>query len=356
MSSANIRALFAPDYRKGVPYQQLLAQALAKHGVTVDFSCGYRRVMPLARMIHAGRPDILHLHWPEAYFSFKQDWLDRFRRWRLPWDVGLARRQCGGFVLTAHNLFPHRFPGGGLVRNQITSVFRKADLVIAHSAAARDSIVEVHGVPVERIAVIPHGDLSQQTGRLTPKQLARERLKLPNRPLCLMFGRVDRYKGIEEVVDFWKDSRPDAQLCLVGHADAGGYGGRILERIGTEPRIRTVFKHVPDAQLTLWLSACDCVVMNYRSIFTSGAASLARSYGIPMVLPARLNTLDLGEPNPRVIRFSDIRELQTLLPKAIALGTDYGAAAEWRQHCSWDVIAGQTASVYRTILNGHGSG
>src|SRR3954452_24954017 len=59
-----IRILFAPDWREGVAYQDLLAGELAQLGTEVEFASGYRRVLPLARSARQFRPDVLHLHWP----------------------------------------------------------------------------------------------------------------------------------------------------------------------------------------------------------------------------------------------------------------------------------------------------
>ena len=51
------------------------------------------------------------------------------------------------------------------------------------------------------------------------------------------------------------------------------------------------------------LSAADAAVFNYRTIFTSGAAALARSWGVPILIPSRLATVALDEPAPTVFRF-----------------------------------------------------
>ena len=59
----------------------------------------------------------------------------------------------------------------------------------------------------------------------------------------------------------------------------------------------------PRRDLREWLSAADAVLFNYRAIFTSGAACLARSYGVPMLMPRRLQTVELDEPSPLVFRF-----------------------------------------------------
>jgi hypothetical protein len=52
--------LFAPDYRAGVPYQTLLADALIRRGANVRFLQGYKRVFPLSRLLQDQDCDILH--------------------------------------------------------------------------------------------------------------------------------------------------------------------------------------------------------------------------------------------------------------------------------------------------------
>ena len=55
-----MRILFAPDYRNGLPYQQLLAEALRELDVEVDFLTGYRRGLPLYRGTADLQFDALH--------------------------------------------------------------------------------------------------------------------------------------------------------------------------------------------------------------------------------------------------------------------------------------------------------
>src|SRR5438105_3895817 len=78
-SSAKIRVLFAPDYRDGLPYQDLLAKALVRHGVEVSFLTDYRRGLPLFRGSFGNRPDIVHIHFPEKYFRKSGDRWDKLR-------------------------------------------------------------------------------------------------------------------------------------------------------------------------------------------------------------------------------------------------------------------------------------
>ena len=106
-----------------------------------------------------------------------------------------------------------------------------------------------------------------------------------------------------------------------------------------------------DSDLRQWLSAVDVVVFNYQAIFTSGAACLARSYGVPILLPTRLRTVALDEPSTLVQRFDDLGEnFRARLESAFAVPPDYEAAAGWRATTAWSRIAELTDAAYRDAL------
>jgi glycosyltransferase involved in cell wall biosynthesis len=307
--------LFAPDWRSGVPYQRLLAEALAAHEVRVSFLQGYKRALPLTRLLQDWRKahpcDLLHLHWPEAYFARMGDRWDAFRRARFSLDLALATRTLP-LVVTAHNLHAHNRAEEPFIMRNSRAAFRRAAAVIAHSAAAGAGIAEQFGVAPERIHVIPHGDLSVTMPPPIPRAEARAKLELGSGPLCLVFGALEPYKGVEEIIAFWRDVQPGVQLAIAGKPMSPEYGAELEQLARGVPDVTLRFGWLADADLAIWLSAVDAVLFNYRTIFTSGAASLARSWGVPLLLPRRLRTVDLAEPSKFVLRFespgSDLRE------------------------------------------------
>ena len=343
-----MEALFAPDWRDGVPYQRLLAEALTDLGVGVRFLQGYRRVLPLTRLVQAERgADLLHLHWPEAYYPATGKWGDRWRAARFPLDLHLATRSCP-LVVTAHNLLAHNRAGAPFALRNAVAPLRRARAVIAHSEVARQAVVDLAGIASAKVHVIPHGDLSAPLAPLLPRDEARAALGWDAEPRVLMFGTVEPYKGIEEVLAWWRSERPPARLVVAGRPCTEAYGAAIAEAaLGTELHL----SWLDDPTLRRYLSACDAVLFNYRVIFTSGAASLARSLGVPLLLPARLRTVDLGEPDARVFRFASFEtDFAARLDEALKVGSDYEAAAAWRAEIAWPKIAAQHARVYRTVV------
>ena len=344
-----IDVLFAPDWRTGVPYQRLLAEALARHEVRVSFLSHYKRGLPLTRLVRASSADLLHLHWPEAYYPRRNDRWDHFRRARFATDLFLATRHMPS-VLTAHNLCEHNLQDQPFARANYAAAFARARLIFAHSATARRRLCEEYGVNEKKVRMVPHGDLSVVLPPPIPQDKARAKLGLPKGPICLMFGAVEPYKGQEEVIDYWNAHRPPARLLIVGQPNPREYG-KALQKLAAPASSITLYLHwLADPELALFLCAADCVLFNYRTIFTSGAAALARSWGLPILIPTRLDTVDLAEPDPRVVRFEALDPaLLQKLGMALALPPDYASAENWREQTAWNRIAELTAVAYREL-------
>jgi len=347
-----MRVLFAPDWRAGTPYQTLLAEALSQHGVEVSFQSNYYRGLPLFRGTRTKAPDLVHIHWPDAYFSQRGDAWDRLRVARYPLDFWLTAHRP--VVLTAHNLVPHdRWDEGGVFRN-IRYTAQKSKAVFVHSNEARHLIRERFALSEDRIHTIPFGDHSVPLGKPLPREEARVQLQLPiHEKVCLVFGNVSPYKGSDELVRFWAENRVPYRLVVIGPIVSKAFANRLhgLAQGCATVELRLLDEWLDDADLRIWLSASDCSIFNYREIFTSGAAALARSYGLPLLIPRRLTTVDLDESHPHVFRFDALRtDFSAQLERALATPFDYAIAREWRQKTCWQRVAESTALVYRNVL------
>jgi glycosyltransferase involved in cell wall biosynthesis len=347
-----MEVLFAPDWRDGVPYQQLLAEALARHDVRVRFLQGYKRVFPLRRLMRAQSCEILHLHWPEAYYPAKGDAWDWFRRARFAFDLAGSVSRCV-LATTAHNLVAHNRQNEPFAFSNTRAAHRRARVVFAHSEVAKTRLVEMFRLPPERIQVIPHGDLSVTLGTPVPAADARRALGLGEERLALVFGAVEPYKGQEELIAWWRRARPALTLAIVGKPVSSAYQAHIEEMVDEIPGVITRFGWLADEDLKLWLSAADVVLFNYRQIFTSGAANLAQSWGVPLILPSRLDTVVLSEPSPFVHRFESFEtDFAEVLSRALTVRPDFAAAAGWRDARTWEKVARLTAEGYRMALAG----
>jgi beta-1,4-mannosyltransferase len=344
--------IFAPDYRGANPYQTLLADALRARGLQVQFLSEYRRGLPLWRGLRRAEGAILHLHWPEHYFKIASGLHRQFRRKRYPLDLALTQKRHP-LVVTAHNLKGHGT--NGVIDPLIAFTFRRAGVVIAHSERAKELISSKAKLPLTKIRVIPHGDLLDALPPLPPQEESRVKLGLRlDCKYALMFGRVERYKGIDEVVDYWRAARPAAHLIIAGECSDEAYLTELQSRItGPCPNMTLTPTKQSDLELSDLLGAVDCALFNYPSILTSGSAVLARSAGIPVLLPERLWTVDLGEPSPMVFRFRTLdQEFTRLLDRAINSPRNPETANAWRFATRWSFIAEQTDKIYLEVANG----
>jgi beta-1,4-mannosyltransferase len=348
-----MRVVFAPDWRAGIQYQSLLAEALSQHGVEVSFLSEYYRGLPLFRGTRTKAPDLVHIHWPEAYFSQRGDAWDWLRVARYPLDCWLTAHYRP-IVLTAHNLLPHdRGNERGVFRNAWYTG-QRSQAVFVHSNEARRLIRERFALSDDRIHTIPFGDHSVTMGMPVPREEARAQLQLPvHEKVCLVFGTISPYKGSDELVRFWAENCVPYRLVVVGPIVSEAFANTLygLAQGCTMIELRLLDKWLDDAALRVWLSASNCSIFNYREIFTSGAAALARSYGLPLLIPRRLASADLDEPHPHVFRFDALdTDFRAQLERAIATPFDYAIANEWRQKTCWESVAEGTALVYRNVL------
>lgn len=342
-----LKVLVTPDYRELAPYQALLAEALEEHGVHSEYLTGTRRGLPLTRGVPGYAADLLHLHWFEHLVRGQGDVL---RRLRLVTDLRLATRRTP-LIYTVHDLFPTGWPETPLNRWVVRGVLRSASALIVHSSGARDVVCRTFSVAPERCAVIPHGDQTPTYGAPMSRREARARLGLGDEKLCLAFGAVLPNKGMVELVEWWARERPGITLAVVGHAYDASLARRMNKIAADAPQIDLRFGFQSDRQVNAWFSAADCAVTNYSTIFTSGVACLARSWGVPILLPRRLTTIDLMEPDEAVLRYDELAgDFAERLTQAAALGADYSRAAVWREATSWRTVAARTAGVYRETL------
>jgi len=236
----------------GAPSSRLrLATKLLEH---VPDMLRYRRAARAA--------DVVHFQWLSVQS------LDR----RL-----LPRRPT---VLTAHDLLPREPRGRAQVIAQ-RRLYDAVDAVVAHSEYGRRQLVEQLGVDAAKVRVIHHGAFEHLT-RAGPCVIPRE-LRPVERPAVLFFGLLRPYKGIDVLLEAWRDVRADAELWIVGRPrmDIGPLVA------SAPPGVRWVPRYVPDGELAACFSAAQVVVLPYvetERLDFSGVLATALAFGRPTVL------------------------------------------------------------------------
>lgn len=344
-----MKILFAPDYRTGVPYQSLLARDLRRAGIQVEFLSYYRRILPLTRGIADFRPDVFHMHWPEAYFPAPSSLALKIRSLKYPLDLFFATRQIST-VLTVHNILPHNRHEEPSIASKMRLTCRRFDHLIAHSLGCKQEIVSRYGVSEERITIIPTGDLSGNMPTPAPQFEARLKLGIQEHArFALIFGTISPYKGILPVIEWWPNDF-SIDLVVVGEAIDPDYLKRVESVAERKTSVKVKPGRVSERDLALWIDAADAAVFNYDSILAPGGVQLALARGIPLLLPDRIRSLDLMEPNALVFRFDHLdHSFKTMLNKAFCQPHDPDVACRWRALTDWETIAHRHADVYRRV-------
>ncbi len=139
--------------------------------------------------------------------------------------LGLAERGIASAV-TVHDLIFERFPelyspiDRRIYRWKAQSAARRADLVVAISEQTRSDLVELYGVPAERIRVVYQGCHAAFQEELPAQELAaaRDRFGLPE-SFILSVGTVERRKNLLTVLRALA-GLPGVPMVVVGRRTA----------------------------------------------------------------------------------------------------------------------------------------
>ena len=167
-------------------------------------------------------------------------------------------------------------------------VVRCADLVVASTVEERAQLVHFYGADPDRVEVVAPG-VDHLVFSPGDRAAARRELGLPDRPVLLFVGRIQRLKGADLAIGALAELRdPRAELVIVG-GPSGTDGDAelahlhaMVAELGLERRVRFVAPQ-PHERLVTWYRAADvCVVPSQAESF--GLVALeAAACGTPVV-------------------------------------------------------------------------
>jgi glycosyltransferase involved in cell wall biosynthesis len=193
-----------------------------------------------------------------------------------PIVTGASRR-----VVTVHDLAAYRHPESHsfvkrwYFRSMIRAA-RRADRIVTLAESIRDDLIHRHGVPADRIDVVPHGvdDAFRPLGENVPAERALEEYGLTH-PFVLYVGELSARKNLErliEAVERLAGSIP-MMVALVGPMGQGA--GRLRARMARSPlrgRIRVMG----------YMSPSDLIEL-YRAADVFVYPSLYEGFGLPVL-------------------------------------------------------------------------
>jgi glycosyltransferase involved in cell wall biosynthesis len=281
---------------------------------------------------------------------------------------GLRSRQIP-VVVTLHGVWPtaltRRWP-----RRFHGTLAEFAGRIMIHQRAGALSVLLEHGVPAERIVVIPHGTPDPP---IIDVARARERLGLTRKPIVLFAGNIFRRKGFHTAVRAFKSvSRdvPEACLLAVGH-ERSAHPVDLLYRIWLRGLMRRGRKagwiafrpgYASAEDLSLYVGTADLVVMPYLRRYgsSSGIFHWALAAGHPVLcadVPTFAEAIDAWATDLRemIVPPRDVkawaRALTLVLTRSDLRERAARASFELGLKSRWPSVAAEHIRMYRTLLD-----
>ena len=258
-----------------------------------------------------------------------------------------GRRAGGGqaLVLTAHDVLPREARTGQ--REAQRRLYERFDALIVHTEHGRRRLTGELGVPHERVHVIPHGVLAHLAERPPAAPAFRA-----DGQVVLFFGLLRPYKGIEVLLEAWREGIAGAELWIVGppRMDIAPL------RAAAPPSVRFVPRFVEDAELPAYFGRADLVVLPYREIEQSGVLFTALAFGKPLLLSDVGGFAEVAAGGlARAVPAGDAAALRAALEQLLGDAPARAALAERARAASageygWERIAQRTLALYRSLL------
>jgi D-inositol-3-phosphate glycosyltransferase len=301
----------------------------------------------LARMVGAGRPDLIHANY----------WLSGVAGHALKHELGLP------LVCTFHTLARvkaeaalHESEARGIAEGEVIGC---SDAILASSEDERAQLTRLYGARPERVEVVPPGVDHEHFGP-GDRAAARAALGLGDGPLLLFVGRIQPLKGVDVAIQAASRLGRPATLVVVG-GPSGPDGDHELARLGclvaslgAGASVRFVAPR-PHLELATWYRAADVCLVPSRSESFGLVALEAAACGTPVVAAAvgGLQTLVDHGTTGFLVEGRDAGGFAACAARLLAdpaLAARMGdAAARRARRYSWSITAARLRRLYADL-------
>ncbi|MBP5675994.1 MAG: glycosyltransferase [Bacteroidales bacterium] len=220
-----------------------------------------------AREIRLWQPDLLVMKY----------WMS----WFAP-SLGWVARHCGcKSVVVLDNVIPHE---AHWFDKPLTKYFLKGCTgFISMSESVEKDLLSLR--PDAPHILRPH-PLYSHFGEKLPREEACRMLGLdPDKKTLLFFGLIREYKGLDILLEAFRDLPQDYQVLVAGEP----YGSfekyqKIMDSLPGKGRVHVFPDYIRDSEVKRYFSAADLAVLPYRSATQSGISSIAYHFDVPMVV------------------------------------------------------------------------
>jgi glycosyltransferase involved in cell wall biosynthesis len=196
-------------------------------------------------------------------------------------------------VYTAHNLQP-KGENGLFTYLLFFLIYRVTNQIICHTTKMKSTLVARYKIPGTKVAVIRHGlNVSVPSINIEPRE-ARNRLGIdPTARVLLIFGKIQRYKGIDIALQGLKSLSQSGQQTVLLVAGGGSDNDEVYLKTlqdyvfkeNLTSRVKFHTEHIPDEDIELFFQAADLLILPYREgEFQSGVLFLGYRFGLPVIV------------------------------------------------------------------------
>ncbi|MEP2058224.1 MAG: glycosyltransferase [Maribacter litoralis] len=269
----------------------------------------------------------------------------------------ILRRFSDHLILTAHNVLPHN--SGETYFKSYAKIYQSVNTIIVHAENTKLELIEKFSISSNKIVVIPHGvlDLSNEIDHVSVRVKVaeiRKELKIKDKIVFSVLGGLNEYKGINLIVDTWKDKtlseNKNIQLLIAG----SGSVEKVSELAKTD-NVHIENRYLTDVEFLAFLRVSDFVLLPYKAISQSGVLLSALSEH------KRVIVTDVGGLKDPfkfgkigyVLKEYSVKELKSAIHKASETSKEYPKDTVWNEiemFYNWATIGSKTKDVYVSIL------
>ena len=184
-------------------------------------------------------------------------------------------------VAICHNVIPHEKKPGDLSLTKF--FFSSVDKFVLLSGSVKRELLNI--VPNAKYRTLFH-PIYSNFGDPVSKETAREYLKLESKNTLLFFGFIREYKGLDVLLQAAAElkTKLDFQLIIAGefYSNEDKYR-QMIKGLDLESNVILFSDFIPQDEVRYYFSACDVVVLPYKSATQSGIVQIANNFVKPMI-------------------------------------------------------------------------
>ncbi len=193
-------------------------------------------------------------------------------------------------VVISHNVIPHeKKPGDKALTKYF---FNSVDYFITMSKSVQNDLFSLYPNAFQKLLFHPVYSNFVET---VDKETARNFLKIKSENVILFFGFIRDYKGLDVLLNsaaLIKD-KFDFDLVIAGefYSNEEKYLA-LIKDLQLEEKVKLFNDFIPTNEVKYFFSACDVVVLPYKSATQSGIVQIANNFNKPVI---STNVGGLGE-------------------------------------------------------------